>query len=374
MRCINLIPLLLLLLLLPPAAAAFRQLFSAVASPVPTRLLINKGKQPWLCPVEPDASVQELEETATDEYIDDTIQHCVGMTGGHIIPRYRPEGRWLWRRWRGTILQHGFKMTALNMGVSLLLVFALRYWTGATWKLGQAPDPDHHPVIARLVVFDKLWHQLLTLSTFILTFFVSQAYSLWKDVYNCCRVVQGRMNDIWLLLATHAIRDTSTGQYTAEARSLLDDASQYLTAFHCLLWSASSRRFRVLLTNRGLERMVAAGILTGRQKETLQQLDSNLLPVDQRHNACLEWTLIRCQRARQEGILTGGTGLEQVLLDRVCALRGSYASLDDLLDGRMPLVRSSTKPLSLCDVISPHFTHSFSCRTCLQRHMHILCK
>ena len=46
----------------------------------------------------------------------------------------------------------------------------------------------------------------LTLSTFILTFFTSQAYAHWRSVYFTTRAIQGRINDLCLLLAVGAER------------------------------------------------------------------------------------------------------------------------------------------------------------------------
>ena len=40
----------------------------------------------------------------------------------------------------------------------------------------------------------KVWEYQLTLSTFILTFFLSQAFSYWQKVYNTTRMIQGRIN------------------------------------------------------------------------------------------------------------------------------------------------------------------------------------
>jgi hypothetical protein len=69
-------------------------------------------------------------------------------------------------------------------------------------------------------------------------------------------------------------------------------------------------------------------------KETLDSLD---LPSTQKHNACLEWAVIRFRNARRDKIVLGGEGLEEVFLEKACALRGTFASIADKVDGRMPL-------------------------------------
>jgi len=51
----------------------------------------------------------------------------------------------------------------------------------------------------RLKGWNKLWHYQMQLTTFILTFFVGQAYALWREVYTTGRNIQGRWNDIGIL-------------------------------------------------------------------------------------------------------------------------------------------------------------------------------
>lgn len=294
----------------------------------------NHSKKPWDRKSLPDRNptLGELERIMPDEQIDMAIDEIAGLQGGDIIRRYYPERWWLWGRWDGTVIRHTLGSAVFNMSVSLIVCLAIRKITHGSWAIGLAPDTDH-VLIGRLTVFDKLWHYLMTLTTFILTFFVGQAYSLWRDMYNVGRAIQGRLNDISLLLATHASR-RDDGQYTLGAKNLLEDVSGYLRLFHVLLWASLARRFRVLLTSRGLERMACRGILSHRQKDTLEHLD---LPPNQKHNACLEWAIIRCQRGLEENTIRGGDALEHVLLEKACALRGLYAGIGDKLDGRMPL-------------------------------------
>ena len=61
-----------------------------------------------LYPVVPDASVDDLQATASDDYIQQVVEQTIRYKPqGTIIRPYRPERLWLWRRWKGTILQHG---------------------------------------------------------------------------------------------------------------------------------------------------------------------------------------------------------------------------------------------------------------------------
>jgi hypothetical protein len=277
--------------------------------------------------------VDELEKTATDEDIDEAINYVSGLkANANIIRPFKPNRLWLWTRWKGTIFQNALPSTFMNMGVSLALIVLLRKYTNVDWAIGELPKATH-PVLARLKVFDTLWHYMMTLATFTLTFFFNEAYRFWREFYSIGRVIQGRLNDLSLLLATHAAR-TEDGSYTPDAQLLLEDVGSYLRTFHILLWASCTRRFRVLLTDRGLKAMVRGGLLTQRAKETLDSLD---LPSTQKYNACLEWAIIRFRNARRDKIVLGGEGLEEVFLEKACALRGTFATIADKMDGRMPL-------------------------------------
>jgi hypothetical protein len=292
-------------------------------------------EKPWEWPYDPGnlVPVDELEKTATDEEINEAINSVSGLlANANIIRPFKPNRWWLWGRWKGTIIQNALPWTLMNMGVSLALILLLRKYTYVDWAIGELPKPSN-PVFARLKVFDKLWQYMMTLTTFTLTFFFNEAYRFWQEFYNIGRAIQGRLNDLSLLLATHAAR-TEDGGYTHDAQLLLEDVGSYLRTFHILLWASCSRRFRVLLTDRGLKTMVQCGFLTQRAKETLDSLD---LPSTQKHLACLEWAVIRFRNGRRDKIVLGGEGLEAVFLEKTCALRGSIGSIGDKVDGRMPL-------------------------------------
>lgn len=267
-----------------------------------------------------------------DDNVATVVEKVSGFQGGEIIRPYKPQRGWIWRRWKGTVLRAVLPNVAFNLCVTLFMVVALRKATGASWMVGLKPDTSH-PLIARLAIFDKAWKYLVTLTTFTTTFFVSEAYVLWKNVYTVGRQIQGRLNDISLLLATHAVRNAE-GRYTPEAQLLLDNVAINIRSFHALLWASCSRHYRCLLTPQGLNLMVNRGLLTQTQLNTLLKLN---IPNTQYHNAILEWIMIQVQDAMRDGVLAGGDGLEHVFLEKCCTLRGTYASIGDILDGRMPL-------------------------------------
>ena len=74
--------------------------------------------------------------------------------------------------------------------------------------------------MAKLLTLNTAWGMLLSLTTFVLTFFLGQCYSFWRSMFAEGRSIQGRFHDTNLLLAAHAARDEQ-GAYVPEARELL---------------------------------------------------------------------------------------------------------------------------------------------------------
>ena len=289
----------------------------------------------------PIATLEELADRATKEEIDAILDQILGTSGGIIIQRYRPERWWLWQQYYGTVLYHSFRSAMVNMMVTFGICLFMSRVTNGRWT--DLTLNRNHMWVVRLALLETVWkNSLMNVTTFLLTFFVGQAYHLWRTVYDIGRSIQGRMNDIQLLLATHAKRRKQPffllrrrpSRYTMDSQLFLESMAEQLRAFHILLWASNARRFRMLLTEPGLSRMVARGILTPSQLETLQALP---IPPTQRHVAILEWIVMSCRQARRESILQGSDGLDYILLDKICALRSVVGQLQQKLSGRMPL-------------------------------------
>jgi predicted membrane chloride channel (bestrophin family) len=114
----------------------------------------------------------------------------------------------------------------------------------------------------------------------------------------------------------------------------VDDIGQYSRLFHALMWAGVTKRFAVLRTPRGLERMASRGLITCRQLEVLQSLD---VPDNALHTAPLEWMMIRANGAMQDGTLAGDTATKVQVLKQITELRATYTAINDKLAGRMPL-------------------------------------
>lgn len=271
------------------------------------------------------------EEVREIDLIIDEISGVKARYEGDIIRRYKPNRFWLWKRWSGTILEQSWKASAFNMIVSILFISLIRKEVNPTWIVGGIPDA-RNPMIERFVGLGKLWHYILTLTTFILTFFLNKAHDLWQNVYSMGRKVQGRMNDIGMLLATTAERDNE-GKYTKKADVLLDDVALFSRLFHVFMWANYEKRYKILLTRRGMSRMFSRGIMTRKQYDILCGLKYNEKP----HEACLMWMKTRYLKGIKEGALKDSSSITDSLFATIKELRSTQASIGDAIDGRIPL-------------------------------------
>lgn len=124
-----------------------------------------------------------------------------------IICEYQPQGIWLWKKWNGTVLKATWRSVLFAMLTGLAIDFVARghSWSNyKSWNHIPAVDTTTR-LIKRLSAVTKVWEYQLTLSTFILTFFLSQAFSYWQKVYNTTRMIQGRINGEKLLANGHFI-------------------------------------------------------------------------------------------------------------------------------------------------------------------------
>ena len=114
-----------------------------------------------------------------------------------IICEYKPDGWWLWSKWNGTVLKATWKSVALAMLTGLVIDFVSRGCSWSKYKPCNFSILDtSSSLVKRLSPMIKCWEYQLGLgfSTFILTFFLSQAFSYWQKVYNTTRMIQGRIN------------------------------------------------------------------------------------------------------------------------------------------------------------------------------------
>ena len=286
-----------------------------------------------------------------------------------IIEKYHPQPRWLWRQFAGTVISAAWPTAVINMIWATAFCFFIRYKTHGDFRVVQEvleTSATTIPLVARLTVIDKIWTTLMGLTTFLLTFFVTQAYGFWKDFYNVTRSIQGRLNTIQMLLASHATREVvkntrrknnnnnnnnnnKTGVatqhyhgYTKDSYEFLQLIARRLRLFHIMYWSSQTRRFEILLSDKGLNRLVDTGVLTREEKNALDALVD--VPRTQKQYTVLQSTITACQKGihhnnNKKNAIIGidSKFLEQSLLSEFAQLRGKCGSIPDLIAGRMPL-------------------------------------
>ena len=308
----------------------------------PVEPLIRPPQESWGTQKRLETHFSQLEQDNLDEMLDRAMKRS---NAPRFIARFHPQSSWLWRQWRGTVLQHTWKPALIMSLVSLALVAWMEpvRRTGAhKWTLLEVPHEDDLG-IRPLRGFTTMWGYLLTMCTFVNSFFLSQAYGFWLATKGNVRKVQGRLNDIGMLIATHAKRDEHSGRYTPASRAFLDDVARNVRLFHMLFWAGQVRPARgdkgvsysALRTERGLRALLSRHALTQQEHDLL--VDNPALPETQRHAAVLEWIVTRFVHAKRDGLLLGGVGFEIRLLEESCKLRAVCASIADDASARMPL-------------------------------------
>eukprot|EP00970_Alexandrium_tamarense_P010291 scaffold2066_cov172-Alexandrium_tamarense.AAC.8 len=260
---------------------------------------------------------------------------------------------------------------------------------GLSWVSFEIPH-SKDPIIETLSALNSLWEYQLSLTTFTLSFFVNHAYSHWRLTYFCTRAIQGRINDLCMLVTLGAARssrygevDGTTGYQTKnangesidgsekDAKKLVQDVTRMLRMSHTLFWAATptlsdgladvhhsdggmigehempknfdATQFGpMLLSREGLDMLVRYGQLTPREKEGLV---ASGLPPSQYPYVLLEWAGLRTIDGIEKGELRGGPGMEENLLRQLSMLRGEYFNIgethypfaSDYGAGRMPM-------------------------------------
>lgn len=236
------------------------------------------------------------------------------------------------------MLERSWPQILRNMVLGTLMVVAVRTATDVTWALWTVPDSSH-PVVSHLRALDTMWNYQLTLTTFVLTFFINQAYTFWRNCYSLARRIQGRINDLGFLLASHAARGED-GRYTGAASSLLHDVGRHVRLTHLLFWasmlrsSTSSLPLGELLSPEGMAALARRGVLTEREGALLAACPE---PAG-RHYVVLEWIAVRCAEASVDGSLhPAAINAHKAILQNCLELRATFATIPDSKEARMPL-------------------------------------
>jgi hypothetical protein len=238
--------------------------------------------------------------------------------------QFDPSSGWIWKRWKGTVFSETWDSCVKKMIYAVAVCFIC----------------SKYPALKDyLSGFNVLWAQLLSITTFTLTFFVNQSYALWRKCYELSRRLQGRLHDIDMTLAAHAARRPGAGPndpstYTAGSRQILELVSRWVRLFNLLTYGSFTRSHRPVLTPRGMRRLVERGLMTSSERDALVAAE---IPATQRHNAILLWITRAFIEGREAGHFQGGAGFENMFLEKIHVTRGQYGAIGDELQGRMPL-------------------------------------
>ena len=160
-------------------------------------------------------------------------------------------------------------------------------------------------------------------------------YKLEKDLRNLQRNFSTTFKIeiiLSLILACTVERDPRTGGYSKQAKALLDEVSVYCRLCHAFSWAGLVNRFNVLLTSRGLSRMLSRGIITRSQYDALIGLDRNKCGPQ---HVTLMWILSRIERGYGDGFIN--PGLRTILTNKVCEMRRTIGTIESSLGGNIPL-------------------------------------
>lgn len=252
-----------------------------------------------------------------------------------IIAQFKTDGIWLWRQWKGTVLETTWKPALLNMAMGVALTFFVRRSAGAlgvTWPLGAVPPSDLF-WIQRLSSLGVMWGYQLTLATFILTFFLGQAYSFWRSQFSLARAIQGRLQQIALLFATHAARD-GKGAYTPPAQKVLAAVARNIKLLQICFWAGQDVNYAPLLAPEGLRKLEGKGVLSASEASVLLDGPS---PPKLRHDVVLEWLIVRANAAQHSGAVIHSHAFDHEMIHQATRLHGTCGGIMDNKEDRMPL-------------------------------------
>jgi hypothetical protein len=271
-----------------------------------------------------------IEQASTKTLLDDLIEESMRTTARFpVMMQFDPSSGWIWRRWKGTVFSETWRTFLSNMGYASIICLIFKTF--------------NNQFLENLSGFNILWGQLLSVTTFTLTFFTNQSYSFWRNCYGFSRRLQGRLNDLGMTLAGHAARVEPTKEeteqgifstYTEPARETLELMARYIRVFNLLTYASFTGSHRPLLTPQGMRRLVERGIITEDERKVLSDAQ---VPVTQRHNILLLWIIRLFVDARKAGHIEGSDGFESQFLEKIHVIRAQYGSIGDELAGRMPL-------------------------------------
>ena len=119
---------------------------------------------------------EELQPASQDDYNEiESVIHRTTRTHGWapVIPQYKRSMKWAWGQWEFTITERLWKIACNRMLVPLALLL-VTHWLDP--RLNWWNVPAAHRFSPPLLAIANGWNYLLTLTTFVTTFFVSHSH------------------------------------------------------------------------------------------------------------------------------------------------------------------------------------------------------
>ena len=130
--------------------------------------------------------------SSSQQQIDSILDECLRYSARRPIMRqFDPASRSIWRQWRGTVVSETWKPAAFHALLAIALFLLFQKYPKCTEFLDG---------------FNKIWSEVLAVTTFTLTFFVNEAYGCWRNCLNICYNLQGKMNGLSMVFAGCAKR------------------------------------------------------------------------------------------------------------------------------------------------------------------------
>jgi len=101
---------------------------------------------------------------------------------GTVIRPYKPSSYWLLKQWKGTILQYVWPRVTAMMVMTALLGLLAGFIVKKTSLEVDWPN-------SKLDTIDTMWSRGTTFTTFVTTFFLTEAFRFWKEVSSRCSFI-----------------------------------------------------------------------------------------------------------------------------------------------------------------------------------------
>ena len=151
-----------------------------------------------------------------------------------------------------------------------------------------------------------------------------------KRFYWASREIQGKLNEIALLMSSTVQRDNS-GRIDDKARESMHDVARISRLFHQLYWSVVVKRLAPLHSMVGISYLLSLRQISFEEYESLKKADAASISLFQ---ATMTWLACRIQIATEKGHVSVDPSQ---ISGKITSLLTHTACIQSMYDGRMPI-------------------------------------